>query len=168
MYWRTARVTPGTQVVSLHILHCSYQNFWVQNSLSSPCKYFRNVASGVTSKMKIWFRIWHFGFELVWSTHPLLENENLAKTWHLDLSWSGVPPPPSKTWPEYGTYVEAGVWRLITVSSKEYPSPCPVEKHCIQTALRLFVHTKQSQLPDSSEATGLHQTITASRQLWGC
>ena len=29
----------------------------------------------------------------------------------LDLSWSGVPPPPS--------YVGAGVWRLITVSLKD-------------------------------------------------
>ena len=40
--------------------------------------------------------------------------------------------------------------------------------HCIQTVLRLFVYTKQSLHPDSSEAVCLHQTITASRQLWGC
>ena len=78
----------------------------VQNSFEFPLEYFRNVGLEYLKNENL-ARIWHFGFELVWSTHPLLENENLAKTWHLDLSWSGVVSPPSKTWPK------GLMWKLV-------------------------------------------------------
>ena len=90
--------------------HSSYQNFWFKIPWVLALKHFRNVGMLIWTKMEI-----------------------CSDLGTLDLSWSGVTPPPQwKFWqilalrfelvwsnPPPPTYVGAGVWRLIAVSPKD-------------------------------------------------
>ena len=103
---------------SLHTLRCTtifqLPEFLVQNSLSVPTQVFQEC--GVQSTSLAILR--DFGFELFHNSPPPASatNENLARLrdFGFELVWS-IPPP-------QGTYVGAGVKRLIAKSPQGLPS----------------------------------------------
>ena len=91
----------STHVCDRHYLRCitTFQlpEFLVQNSLGAPTQVFEECGLEYppqTPNQNL-VRTGHMGFELVWSAPPP-KNKIWSGLGTLDLSWSGVPPPPAK------------------------------------------------------------------------